>query len=341
MPDRELRPAQRAVGAVEAHERCGRRVAGLLAVDLEEPAPDHGLPQALALEREEGELVGGVRDAQVAREGERVDHDRRIEEAHVLGAQVAVALDDAALAHAPVEERGVPLEEGEARVRERVHARGREAERGKRERVAVLAQARAQARAVRLRVAQRGLGAREEAREVARHRLHLRARERPRREQVIQHALVREPPHVHQPVHHLARAAEREPALRVDRERCDAQVHVGCEAPVEAHLLLAVVAAQRRRAEVEAVVADRLLELPRVRVGEEHPREVGLDRLHRPRPLRVRVGPAQEGDLRGQAGIARRGLHPPDAEAGAAGAKDAARASRSRTSSSSTCRKSR
>ena len=64
----------------------------------------------LAFEREEREFVDGIEAPQLARELEAVDDLRLGLEADVLGAQVAVRLDDAAGARALVEELRVALE---------------------------------------------------------------------------------------------------------------------------------------------------------------------------------------------------------------------------------------
>ncbi len=79
---------------------------------------------------------------------------------------------------------------------------------------------------------------------------------------------------------------EPQPAVGVDRQRHGAEVDVAREAAVESQLLGAVVPARRLGAEIEIALADRLLELPGVTVGEEHPRHVGFDGVDAPRRLR-------------------------------------------------------
>ena len=70
-------------------------------------------------------------------------------------------------------------------------------------------------------------------------------------------------------------------AVRAARDRHHVQVELRRGAPVEAQLLLAVVAARCQRAEIEERQAHRLLHLVGVVAGEQHPGDVRLDA---PRP---------------------------------------------------------
>ena len=131
-------------------------------------------------------------------------------------------------------------------------------------------------------------------------------------------------------------AVERETSSGIPAERDDAQVHVPGEPPVEPHLVFTVAPAQLGCAEVEAVEADRLLQLVRVAVGQEHPRHVGLHHLDRARRVGIGLRAREERDL----GVDARRAHGASAR-GDSSARRFARSSSERTSSSESWEKSR
>src|SRR5262249_35119969 len=85
--------------------------------------------------------------------------------------------------------------------------------------------------------------------------------------------LVGQAPHVNGPIDDRPVAGQRQAALRTTH-RLDAQIDVGRQAPVQAHLVLAEAAARPRVAEVEEPEADWPLDLPDVAATQEHPRRV-------------------------------------------------------------------
>ncbi len=102
----------------------------------------------------------------------------------------------------------------------------------------------------------------------------------------IEHVALVETPHRDQPVDRLAVAADREPPVQ-PRQRLHTEIDIRREAPVEPDLGAAGGFAARQRGEIEIRKAHRLLQLVDVGTGEEHPRHVGLAHLDR---RRARIG---------------------------------------------------
>ena len=75
-----------------------------------------------------------------------------------------------------------------------------------------------------------------------------------------------------------------------------AQVQLRGEAPVEAQLFLAKEMPLLLRAIVEKGQGERLLQLPGMLAGEQHPRDVGLDQAHTTRRVGQHAGLAQAGE---------------------------------------------
>jgi hypothetical protein len=67
--------------------------------------------EALTFHCEVREFIERVEDTECSVELEAVDHDRRVGEHHMFGANVAVRLDDAGVLNAGIEEMGAGLEE--------------------------------------------------------------------------------------------------------------------------------------------------------------------------------------------------------------------------------------
>jgi hypothetical protein len=80
------------------------------------------------------------------------------------------------------------------------------------------------------------------------------------------------------------------------RHASDAEVDVGRQAPVEAHLRQAHLSATGGSAVVEEVKDQGLFQLVRAFAGEEHPRDVRLADLHGSWPGRIGVGARQRVD---------------------------------------------
>src|SRR5204862_2356522 len=73
----------------------------------------------------------------------------------------------------------------------------------------------------------------------------------------------------------------------------DAQIHVGAEAAVEAHLVGAGGGAEGEGGEVEEAEVHRLLQLVGVRTGQHDPGDVGLVQPEAVRRVRVSFRPEQ------------------------------------------------
>ena len=67
-------------------------------------------------------------------------------------------------------------------------------------------------------------------------------------------------------------------------------------APVQAQLRLARLASAFHRAEIQEAQIERLLQLPGMLAGEQHPRDVGLDQAHTTRRVGQHAGLAQAGE---------------------------------------------
>ncbi len=106
--------------------------------------------------------------------------------------------------------------------------------------------------------------------------------QRLRGDDLVQHALVRQAAHQHQPVDRDAR--RRQPVFGKQREttfvplqRQQAQVDLRREATVQPELFPAIVLAQLRCREIQERIADRLLHLQHAFAGDDDPGHVGLD----------------------------------------------------------------
>ena len=96
--------------------------------------------------------------------------------------------------------------------------------------------------------------------------------------------VVGEPPHLHRPLDDLAGALDAD-RLPLPGHGDDAEVDVGRQAAVEAHLLLAAVPTPLEGAVVDEAEVDRLLDLVGQRAGQEDGRDVRLvhlDGIHAP-----------------------------------------------------------
>ena len=91
---------QGANGLVEGDQRRWRAIARAPAIMLEQHAPDAAGAQPLALHRQKRELVDRVETAQFASEFQAIDDSRRGSQTDVLGAKVAMPLDDPAIPEA-------------------------------------------------------------------------------------------------------------------------------------------------------------------------------------------------------------------------------------------------
>jgi hypothetical protein len=105
-------------------------------------------------------------------------------------------------------------------------------------------------------------------------------------EALIGAVAVRQPAHPDGPVDGLPGAIHRMRATQVAGHGHDAEVHVGREPSVEAHLGLAGEPSLLGRAEIEKAEGDGLLDLHDLRRRKEHPRDVGLPELDA-RPKKV------------------------------------------------------
>ena len=90
------------------------------------------------------------------------------------------------------------------------------------------------------------------------------------------HPLLGQTAHPDRVLHGLAIAVDTHVAVAAD-DRNDAEVGVRAETPVEPHLLLTEVTAQRQRAEIEEAHVQRLLHLVDEVAGEEEERNMRLD----------------------------------------------------------------
>jgi hypothetical protein len=63
-------------------------------------------------------------------------------------------------------------------------------------------------------------------------------------------------------------------------DRYDTQINLPREPTIEAHLLLTCPSPQLRRAEVQKIETDRLLELIGESIRQKHPGDVGFDAFH-------------------------------------------------------------
>jgi hypothetical protein len=94
VPGRKFRAVRGAVAPVEAHDRRCDRVARRSAKATDEFGGETGASQAFDFQGQEGNLLDRVQPAQRAAELEAVDDAGRRREADMLGAQVAMAVDE-------------------------------------------------------------------------------------------------------------------------------------------------------------------------------------------------------------------------------------------------------
>jgi len=100
MRDRQAGAQRGAVAAIEGEQR----LAGAVAKPARESPPDGGgdpvRPQSLAFDAQIGDLVERIEGSQARIELQAVDDSHGLPEKDVLGAQIAVGLDDAAFENA-------------------------------------------------------------------------------------------------------------------------------------------------------------------------------------------------------------------------------------------------
>ena len=116
--------------------------------------------------------------------------------------------------------------------------------------------------------------------EPERERIDVRGDERAGGDALAPQGAVGKAAHAHRDFEQPPGARERRPA-RPFADLDDVEVEIGCEAPVQAQLLVAQASPLGQRGEVEERQAQRLLELVGVRATEQHPRDRRLDQARR------------------------------------------------------------
>ena len=114
-------------------------------------------------------------------------------------------------------------------------------------------------------------------------RRHERQRQRATLREAVEHLRLIEAPHVHGVVDHVGRrGVRRAEHRRLGRpdDRHHIEIQPGRGAPVQPQLVLARLTARSECGEVEEAERHGLLELVGVRTGQQHGRDVGLDRAH-------------------------------------------------------------
>jgi hypothetical protein len=97
----------------------------------------------------------------------------------------------------------------------------------------------------------------------------------------IKECILIEANHLDEPIHGVPGSPQRQRPVRSTSDGHDTAVERGCRAQVDAHFGLTHRFAPLDRGEVQVVVLDGSLELPRTRPGQEHNRGVRLDSLDR------------------------------------------------------------
>ncbi len=250
--------------------------------------------QPLAFERQIAQFVGRIEDAVRTVELQAVDDNRFGQQAHMLRPQVAVTLDDAALPHAGIEQFGVVPQESQLGTGEAGRAlRGQPEFRAGQFAQVVLDQP---GEVLPIGFWRDGLdiGRSVEAGQPPGQPIDFGLSDCPAAEQMVEHAIRRQPPHPHQPVHRLPLPAEVQAPSRIAHQRNHPEVDIGRQTAVEPNFPFAVQAPRGDRAEIEIGIAHRLLQLVDMAIGEEHPGHVGLHRLHPYRRLRVGIRPLKK-----------------------------------------------
>ncbi len=235
----------------------------------------------VALQRKEGEFVERVHLTQDGVELDAVDHHRRLQQAHVFGAQVAMAVNDASLRHPSMQ--SVAL--AQQHLVETVERAGRALQRKLRaqQHLAVRRLLALEARKVLGRIETNSLRAAVERGQHRHQRVDLRRPDPALRQRPIEHAFARQAAHAHQPVEGSTRRGhalrhEGEPAVLFPQHP-QAEVDARREPGVQAQLLAAGGLARSQRGEVEKGVTHRLLEFEHLLADQKHPGHVGFDRL--------------------------------------------------------------
>ncbi|AHI75139.1 hypothetical protein BTQ_4204 [Burkholderia thailandensis 2002721723] len=204
------------------------------------------------------------------------------------------------LPDARVEAAGLGVQQRALQRADRAHGSDGLIEHGPAQRALVAVDRSAQVVAVQRRVASHGRERPVERAQSLRDATRIRARRAPVQQRPVEHPLRGQALHLDEPVDDLARAARPQAAVRIHRDRHGAEIDALRQPAVQAHLLMAEALARGKRAKVELRRPHRLLEFPRMAIGEEHPRHVRFDRLHRLRAVRPGSGLPQPGDLLNQ-----------------------------------------
>ncbi len=229
--------------------------------------------------QEEGEVIGDVDARQFLVELDAVEEGRHAaDQHHVAQVQIAVTV-----AHPPVPASSVEarLDEGEHRsriARQACDVLGSpDPGRIVQEAARVAVDHPRHARGAAPRVVPGGL--RVEPCDGLPERRHQADVQRASRREPVQQRLLIEPAHADQPLDGLAMSAEGELAVGLPGDGHHIEVQLRGGAPVQAQLLLAHGAPAFHGREVEVVVADGPLHLPRTIAGEEDDGRVGFDRV--------------------------------------------------------------
>ena len=276
----EARSQQRAVRCVQLKEGGRGRVVKRSGAMREGQRADRRVARHRAFQAQERQLVEGVDFAQAHVELERVDDHGWLDQANMLGAQVAMALDDVVPAHACSQQIFVPHHRPVHAVDQVVNLRQLEARTG--EHAATRTDFVAQALEVLVLAESRSTCLPIEGYQHAKQRVDVVLPQLAAGDHLVQHALRRQPLHRHQPVDGAAESGQqlsrnqREDAI-VPLRRQQAQIDAWREPPVHEQFGAGVAFARLHGREVEERQVHRLLQFQNALGTQQEPRHVRLD----------------------------------------------------------------
>ena len=121
--------------------------------------------------------------------------------------------------------------------------------------------------------------------------------QRPGTDRTVEHVGGRQATHPDQPVDDDAVRAEVQLSARIDAQRHDAEVDVGRETAVQAHLSVTIAASRAKRSGIEGRETNGFLELVCVVGGQEYPGHMGFNRIDPVRRPWKAPWPGQEGEF--------------------------------------------
>ena len=310
MPDGEPRTHASPSTPIERNDGSQWPIASETRVGVERHHPHRGLAEQRAFHCQERQFLDRIHDPKVAVELQAIDDHRLGQQVDMLRPEIAVPLDHAL--RAPFDQGPMITQEGALRIDHALGPCQRHAVDGHRQNIAIGSDLALDPAPIVTRPHRDGSRFRIERADQLERLAQPIPVELAARDGDVESRLGWQAPHLDQAIDNLPLTAELQLASRIDDQARRTQIDVRRETAIEADLGLAMTASSGNAGKIQERRANRLLELVRMTLGQEHPRHVGLDRFDPGGSLREAGSTPQERDLGFQRYLM------PDASTGAA-----------------------